>query len=141
MEALKTQLKEANESSKHDLAKTESLADEKERLEGTVASLESRLKTSQSELLKTNKKFEEMKEESNSTLTDNDDGKVSRVGESNKMKDVEDSFKDKYSKLVPLAIKLKKKTVDLERVIKELQSKNSKAVKMQMMTPMISKPK
>ena len=91
--------------------------------------MESRLKTSQSELLKTNKKFEEMKEESNSTLTDNDDGKVPRVGESNKMKDVEDSFKDKYSKLIPLAIKLKKKIVDLERVIKELQSKNSKAVK------------
>eukprot|EP00090_Calanus_glacialis_P045684 TRINITY_DN8648_c0_g1_i2.p1 TRINITY_DN8648_c0_g1~~TRINITY_DN8648_c0_g1_i2.p1 ORF type:complete len:964 (+),score=348.99 TRINITY_DN8648_c0_g1_i2:67-2892(+) len=129
--------KQQAESYKHDFA------EEKERLEGKVASLESRLETSQSELLKTSKKFEEMKEESsrskslNNTLPDNDDSRsevmststVSRVEESNRMRDVEDSFEDRYSKLKLIAIKLKKKVVDQEKIIKELQSRSSKAVK------------
>jgi len=141
------EMKQQAESYKHDFAqenaKNASLTEEKERLEGTVASLESRLETSQLELLKTIKKFDEMKEESsrskslNSTLPDNDDSRsevmststVSRVEESNRMRDVEDSFEDRYSKLKLIAIKLKKKVVDQEKIIKELQIRSSKTVK------------
>ena len=51
---------------------------------------------------------------------------VSKVEESNRMRDVEDSFEDKYSKFKLVAIKLKKKVVDQEKIIKELQSKSLK---------------
>ena len=50
---------------------------------------------------------------------------VSRVEEVNRMKDIEDSFEDRYNKLKLIAIKLKKKAADQDKIIKELQaSKN-----------------
>ena len=48
---------------------------------------------------------------------------VSRAEEFNRMKDVEDSFEERYSKLKLIAIKLKKKVADQDKTIKELQSK------------------
>merc|ERR1712029_61015 len=54
---------------------------------------------------------------------------VSRVEEVNRMKDVEDSFEDRYTKLKLIAIKLKKKVADQDKVIKELDSKLKQANK------------
>merc|ERR1719341_2004490 len=47
---------------------------------------------------------------------------VSRVEEQNRMRDVEDSFEDRYSKLKLIAIKLKKKCGEQAKTIQELQS-------------------
>ena len=74
-----------------------------------------------------------MKNESlnnSSSVTEQDDSKsemmststVSRVEEQNRMRDVEDSFEDRYSKLKLIAIKLKKKCGDQAKTIQELQS-------------------
>merc|ERR1719445_2078511 len=46
---------------------------------------------------------------------------VSRVEEQNRMKDVEDSFEERYSKLKLIAIKLKKKVADQDKIIKEME--------------------
>ena len=47
---------------------------------------------------------------------------VSRAEEVNRMKDIEDSFEDRYNKLKLIAIKLKKKAADQDKIIKELQA-------------------
>ena len=65
-----------------------------------------------------------------SGATEQDDGRsemmststVSRVEEQNRMRDVEDSFEDRYSKLKLIAIKLKKKCGEQAKTIQELQS-------------------
>ena len=65
-----------------------------------------------------------------SSATEQDDGRsemmststVSRVEEQNRMRDVEDSFEDRYSKLKLIAIKLKKKCGEQAKTIQELQS-------------------
>ena len=91
------------------------------------------LKENISDLMKT---IEELKEEAsknkslNSSGQDLDDSRsevmststVSRVEEVNRMKDIEDSFEDRYNKLKLIAIKLKKKVADQDRLIKELQA-------------------
>ena len=67
---------------------------------------------------------------SNSNSHDIDDSRsevmststVSRVEESNRMKDIEDSFEDRYHKLKLIAIKLKKKAADQDKIIKEFQA-------------------
>jgi len=46
---------------------------------------------------------------------------VSRVDQENRMRDVEDHFEDRYTKLKLIAIKLKKKCGDHEKTIKELE--------------------
>jgi len=116
----------------HDLddenTKNASLTKDKELLERSLASLQSQLDASKSELSKITKKIalletDDSRSEAMSTST------VSRVEESNRMRDVEDSFEDRYSKLKLIAIKLKKKAVDQEKIIKDLQSRNSKASK------------
>jgi chromosome segregation ATPase len=120
-----------------------SLTKDKEHLESSYLSLGSQLEESHSELSKITKKFEDMKEELsrpknlNASMLDNDDSRsevmststVSRVEESNRMRDVEDSFEDRYSKLKLIAIKLKKKVVDQEKIIKDLQARSSKTQK------------
>ena len=66
----------------------------------------------------------------NSSAAEQEDGRsemmststVSRVEEVNRMKDVEDSFEERYSKLKLIAIKLKKKVADQDKIIKELES-------------------
>ena len=50
---------------------------------------------------------------------------VSRVDQENRMRDVEDHFEDRYSKLKLIAIKLKKKCGDHEKTIRELEVKIS----------------
>ena len=65
-----------------------------------------------------------------SGATEQDDGRgemmststVSRVEEQNRMRDVEDSFEDRYSEPKPIAIKLKKKCGEQAKTIQELQS-------------------
>jgi len=65
-----------------------------------------------------------------SSATEQDDSRsemmststVSRVEEQNRMRDVEDSFEDRYSKLKLIAIKLKKKCGEQAKTIQELQS-------------------
>ena len=50
---------------------------------------------------------------------------VSKVEESNRMRDVENSFEDRYSKFKLVAIK-KKKVVDQEKIIKKPQRRSLK---------------
>eukprot|EP00092_Neocalanus_flemingeri_P096298 GFUD01122575.1.p1 GENE.GFUD01122575.1~~GFUD01122575.1.p1 ORF type:complete len:1513 (+),score=587.82 GFUD01122575.1:87-4625(+) len=114
-----------------------------EILSSTVATLKSQLEASKCDIAKMTKSLEETKEESsrskslNSTLPDNDDSRseamststVSRAEEYNRMRDVEDSFEDRYSKLKLIAIKLKKKAGDQEKKIKELEARNARSVK------------
>ena len=65
-----------------------------------------------------------------SSITEQDDSRsemmststVSRVEEQSRMRDVEDSFEDRYSKLKLIAIKLKKKCGEQAKTIQELQS-------------------
>merc|ERR1712106_176589 len=120
-----------------------SAAKDYEILNNTVASLKAQLEASKSEVAKITKCLEETKEESskskslNSTLPDNDDSRsevmststVSRAENMDRMRDVEDSFEDRYSKLKLIAIKLKKKVGDQEKIIKELEAKKTRAVK------------
>ena len=72
----------------------------------------------------------------NSSAAEQEDGRsemmststVSRVEEQSRMKDVEDSFEDRYSKLKLIAIKLKKKCGEQAKIIQELQnSRKAKA--------------
>jgi len=72
----------------------------------------------------------------NSSAAEQEDGRsemmststVSRVEEHSRMKDVEDSFEDRYSKLKLIAIKLKKKCGEQAKIIQELQnSRKAKA--------------
>ena len=51
---------------------------------------------------------------------------VSRVEEFSRMKDVEDSFEDRYSKLKLVAIKLKKKVNEQTKIIEELERMKSR---------------
>jgi len=146
-ESTKAELKEVKqqiESYKYDLenayASNVTLTKEKEQLEGSLASTVTQLEDCQSELFKMTKQIEEMKDElSKPRGLDHDDSRseamststVSRVEESNRMRDVEDSFEDRYSKLKLVAIKLKKKVVDQEKIIKELQSRTLKVGKIE----------
>ena len=75
-------------------------------------------------------KTENINNSSCGATTEQDDGRsemmststVSRVEEQNRMRDVEDSFEDRYSKLKLIAIKLKKKCGEQAKTIQELQS-------------------
>ena len=113
--------------------------------------LEDEMKTSRKQALDENnilkqdihnlkKTIEELREENsknrslNMSNNDIDDSRsevmststVSRVEEVNRMKDIEDSFEERYNKLKLIAIKLKKKAADQDKIIKELQAgKNS----------------
>lgn len=59
---------------------------------------------------------------------------VSRVEEHSRMADVEASFEDRYSRLKLVALKLKKKTVDQDKRIKELTTDQSSNPKMATLT-------
>jgi len=115
----------------------ETLKKETEVSNSSVNSLKSELEASQTDVAKLTKSLEEVKLDSsisrsrslNNTLPENDDSRsevmststVSRVEEANRMRDVEDSFEDRYSKLKLIAIRMKKKVNDQEKVIKELR--------------------
>jgi len=67
--------------------------------------------------------------QSSSSVAENDDSRseimststVSRADEVNRMRDIEDSFEDRYARLRLVAIKLKKKVGDQAKVISELE--------------------
>lgn len=50
---------------------------------------------------------------------------ISRAEEVNRMRDVEDSFEEKYNKLRVLAVKLKKKVAEQSSIIQTLDSRNN----------------
>ena len=88
------------------------------------------LKKTIEELKEENSKSHSFNMSSNSNSHDIDDSRsevmststVSRVEEANRMKDIEDSFEDRYNKLKLIAIKLKKKAADQDKIIKEFQA-------------------
>merc|ERR1711915_39689 len=121
--------------------KNSSLLKQINGVEKEKVTLNNEIENLQSKLSEITKKFSELKEVSlksqslNSTLHENDESRseimststVSKAEEFNRMKDVEDSFEDRYSKLKLIAIKLKKKVGEQEKIIKELSSKKSKS--------------
>lgn len=50
---------------------------------------------------------------------------ISKVDETNRMRDIEDCFEEKYNKLRALAVKLKKKVAEQSAHITKLESKNT----------------
>merc|ERR1719234_1005626 len=74
-------------------------------------------------------KNESVAHNNSSSITEQDDSRsemmststVSRVEEQSRMRDVEDSFEERYSKLKLIAIKLKKKCGEQAKTIQELQ--------------------
>ena len=116
------EIKQQIKSYKHDLEdpfiSNATLTKEKEESESSLATTVTKLKNCQSEISKMTKQIEDMKDELTKPRgLDNDESRneamcasiVSRVKESNRMRGVEDSFEDKNSKLMLVAIKLKRK--------------------------------
>ena len=133
------EIKQQIKSYKHDLEdpfiSNATLTKEKEESESSLASTVTKLEDCKYEISKMTKQIEDMRDELTKPRgLDNDESRseamstsiVSKVEESNRMRDVEDSFEDKYSKFKLVAIKLKKKVVDQGKIIKELQSKSLK---------------
>ena len=103
------------EKNKDLLAKIESLQNETRSLKASIDEMKEESGRNKS-LNMSSHDLDDSRSEVMSTST------VSRVEEQSRMKDVEDSFEDRYSKLKLIAIKLKKKVADQDKIIKELEA-------------------
>ena len=113
--ALENELKSLREEKSHLSKENQSLHVEVNQLKASITELKEDISKNKS-FNTSSHEMDDSRSEVMSTST------VSRVEEVNRMKDVEDSFEERYSKLKLIAIKLKKKVADQDKVIKELES-------------------